>query len=123
MISSSGSPLNGVHVRAVNVSNTDIQVGAFSGIDSGFTLRNGVYFIDGLPAGNYRVLIERIDGRGNVTLGALGSFVSSNATNLLFPDEYYNGNRESDNDNPDDFEQVTVFADQVTNGIDFITND
>lgn len=121
--SSTGSPLNGVHVRAVNAANSDIQVGAFSGIDSGLTLRDGAYFIQGLPPGTYRVLIERIDGRGNVTPNTLGSFVSSNAPSLVFPDEYYNAERESDNDNPDDFEEVTVFADQVTDGIDFITND
>jgi hypothetical protein len=120
--SSGGSPLNGVHVRAVNVANNDIQVGAFSGIDSGLTLRDGAYFIEGLPPGNYRVLIEKIDGRGNVTPNTLGSFVSSNAPNLVFPDEYYNAERESDNDDPNDFEEVTVTANQTTNGIDFITN-
>ena len=112
-----------MHVRAVNVANNGIQVGAFSGIDAGLTLRDGVYFIQGLPPGTYRVLIERIDGRGNVTANTLGNYVSSNAPNLVFPDEYYNAQRESNNDNPDDFEEVTVLADQVTNGIDFITND
>lgn len=120
---SGGSALNAVHVRAVNVANNDIQVGAFSGIDSGLTLSDGAYFIQGLPPGTYRVLIERIDGRGNVTKNTLGSFVSSNAPNLVFPDEYYNGDRESDHDDPNDFEEVTVSPDQTTNGIDFITND
>jgi hypothetical protein len=120
---SGGSPLNAVHVRAVNVTNNGIQIGAFSGIDSGLTLSDGAYFIQGLPPGKYRVLIEKIDGRGNVTPNTLGSFVSSNAPNLVFPDEYFNGNRESADDDPDDLEEVTVFADQTTDGIDFITND
>ena len=123
VITSTGSALNAVHVRAINVDDKNIQIGSFSGIDSGPNLNDGVFLIRGVPPGKYRILIERVNGRGNVSPSQFGSFVSSNAPSLIFPDEYYNGERESDNDDPNDFEEVTISPDQITNGIDFITND
>jgi hypothetical protein len=64
--SSQGFPLNGVHVRAVNVDDTNIQISAFSGIGPNLTFRDGEFRIDGVPAGNYRILIEKLDGRAPV---------------------------------------------------------
>lgn len=123
VITSTGSALNAVHVRAINVEDNDIQIGSFSGIDTGPIIKNGAFMLQGVPPGRYRILIERIDGRGNVSPNRLGNFVSSNAPSLIFPDEYYNGSRESANDDPNDFEEVNVLSDQITQGINFITND
>jgi len=73
--SPSGIPLNAVHVRAVNTSNNN-QLGAFSGIidtsntkisntkdNNKLTFPGGIFLIENVPAGNYRVLIEKMDSR------------------------------------------------------------
>lgn len=121
--SSQGFPLNGVHVRAVEVDNTNIQISAFSGIGSNLTLREGEFRIDGVPAGNYRILIEKLDGRSPVfQVARYGDFVGQNSPSISFPDEYFNGAEESSDDNPEDSVNITVREGQTTEGIDFITN-
>ena len=122
--SSSGATLNGVHVRAVNVDNTNIQIGTFSGLDSNFNVVNGFFSINNIPSGNYRVLIEKMDNRsGAFQPSRVSTFVIMSAIGQpAFPDEYYNGNQESDNDDPSDFTIVEVEDGQTTNNIDFITN-
>jgi len=122
--SSQGFPLNGVHVRAVNVNDTNIQISAFSGIGPNLTLRDGEFRIDGVPAGNYRILIEKLDGRSPVfQVARYGDFVRQTSPSISFPDEYFNGAEESADDNPEDSVEITVNDGHTTEGIDIITND
>lgn len=122
--SSTGAALNGVHVRAVNIDNTEIQVSAFSGIGSDITFIDGAFSIQNVPPGSYRVLIEKMDSRSSVFSPSRYSlFVIVEATGLLFPDEYYNGPDESATDDTADFVVITVSSGSVATGIDFITND
>ena len=90
--SSTGTPLNGVHVRAVNINDTNVQVSSFSGIDTDLTLVDGAFSIQNIPPGTYRVLIERLDNR-NIFFESsrYSSFILNEATTLVFPDEYWNG--------------------------------
>ena len=119
----SGQPLNAVHVRAVNITNTNIQISSFSGVTTNKSIVNGFFQIDRLPPGNYRVLIEKLDGRSGVFNDTIYSdFVEDQNPFLAFPDEYYNGNDESSTDDPGDFVAVNVEAGEITTGIDFITN-
>ena len=133
--SPSGIPLNAVHVRAVNLSNNS-QLSAFSGIGSTsntklsnsknnnkFIIQNGIYLIEGVPPGNYRVLIEKMDSRSLVfDPDRYSDFVFLNNPGISFPDEYYNGENESSSDNPLDFDVVTVNAGQTTQNINIIAN-
>jgi len=122
--SSSGTPLNAIHVRAVNISDDNIQLSAFSGIGPNLTFQNGVFRIDGVPAGDYRVLIEKLDGRSSTFEdNRYSNFVGLNSPLISFPDEYFNGAAESSLDNPLDFAVITVTEDQTTQGINLITND
>lgn len=122
--SSLGSPLNGVHVRAVNVNNTNIQISAFSGIGPSLTFRDGEFRIDGVPPGKYRILVEKLDGRSPAFQDfRYGDFVDQNSPLISFPDEYFNGAEESSDDNPEDFVDITVTDGQTTGGINIITND
>jgi hypothetical protein len=124
VISSRGSPLNGVHVRAVKVDNTNIQISAFSGIGPNLTLRDGEFRIDGVPPGNYRILIEKLDGRSLAFQDRRYSeFVEQNSPLISFPDEYFNGAEESSDDNTQDSVEITVINGQTTGGINIITND
>ena len=56
-----GTPLNGVHVRAINIDNPDLQMSSFSGIDSDLDLEDGAFSIQNIPPGTYRVVIEKMD--------------------------------------------------------------
>ncbi len=124
IISSNGFTLNAVHVRAVSIDNQNIQISAFSGIGPNLTFQDGVYRIDGIPQGDYLVLIERLDGRSMVfDKERYSDFVRINSPPLSFPDEYFNGDGESSTDNPLDSVKVTVVNGQTTQGINFITND
>lgn len=124
VVSSNGAPLNAVHVRAVNVSNSNIQLSAFSGIGPGLTFQNGVFIIDGVPAGNYRVLIEKLDGRSQAFQNTrYSSFVVLNSPSISLPDEYFNGADESSFDDPFEFTVISVTEGQTIQGINFITND
>lgn len=122
--SSSGVPLNAVHVRAVNLSDSDIQVAAFSGITSDLRIQNGFFEITNLPPGQYRVLIEKMDSRVRAfSPSRYSDFVISDNPSISFPDEYFNGQNESADDDPEDFTAVRVQPGQITGGINFITND
>ena len=124
VVSSSGGPLNGVHVRAVDINNTNVQISSFSGIDSNLVFVDGAFSIQNVPAGSYRILIERLDNRNSVfNSGIYSTFITLEATSLSFPDEYYNGTDESDSDVTSEFVVVTVSDGSTTNGINFITND
>jgi len=124
VISSNGFTLNAVHVRAVSIDNQNIQISAFSGIGPNLTFQDGVYRIDGIPQGDYLVLIERLDGRSMVfNKERYSVFVRINSPLLSFPDEYFNGDGESSTDKPLDSVKVTVVNGQTTQGINFITND
>ena len=122
--SSDGSPLNAVHVRAVNVSDTNIQIAAFSGLGPDFTVVDGVFIIEFVPDGTYLLLIEKMDGRSLVFDDfRYSDFVQFNNPFLSFPDEYYNGAGESSSDDPLEFVEITVSDGQIIEGINFITND
>lgn len=127
--SSTGTPLNGVHVRAVNTSDPDIQISTFSGIDTNLSLKDGAFDIQNVPPGSYKVLIEQMNSRsGAFDPDRYSDFVIVENLNLVFlgisfPDEFYNGNDESTGDDPNAFVVVSVVGGQVASGIDFITND
>jgi len=133
--SPSGIPLNAVHVRAVNTSNNN-QLSAFSGINNTgnprlintkdnnrLTFQSGIFLIENVPPGNYRVLIEKMDSRNiGFDPSIYTFFVIDNNPTISFPDEYYNGADESSFDNPLDFDVVTVNAGQTTQNINIIAN-
>lgn len=122
--SSNGFPLNAVHVRAVNTNNHNLQISAFSGIGPNLTFQDGVYRVDGLPPGNYKVLIDKLDERSLVfQKERYSDFVESDSPLISFPDEYFNGVGESSSDNPLEFVEVSVANGQITQGVNFITND
>lgn len=124
VVSSGSTPLNGVHVRAVNVDNTNLQISSFSGIDCDLVLLDGEFCIQNVPAGTYRVLIERLDGSpAAFTPSRYSPFILDEATTLVFPDEYWNGASESDSDDPMEIETIIVMDGMTVNGINFITND
>jgi len=123
VVSSTGTPLNGVHVRAVNISNTNLQMSSFSGIDSDLEVEDGAFSIQNLPPGTYRVVIEEMDDRSSVFDPDRYSLFVIAGTNINFPDEYWNGADESDEDTPSDFEPIVVTNGSTVNGIDIITND
>ena len=122
VVSSTGTPLNGVHVRAVNVDDTDIQMSSFSGIDSDLELEDGAFSIQNLPPGTYRVVIEKMDDRSSAFDPDRYSLFVIAGTNVNFPDEYWNGADESDEDDPSEFEEIVVSNGSTVNGIDIITN-
>ena len=122
--SSGGTDLNGVHVRAVNVDNTNLQISSFSGIDCDLVLLDGEFCIQNVPAGTYRVLIERLDGSpAAFQTNRYSDFISNEVTTLVFPDEYWNGANESSTDDVMEVETIVVMDGATVNGIDFITND
>ena len=126
VVSSTGTPLNGVHVRAVNIADTNLQISTISGIDRNLVISDGAFTIQNVPPGSYRVLIEKLDGRNsvfNINTTGYSDFISAESTTLNFPDEYYNGADESDSDVTTDFELVAVTNGVITDDIDFITND
>lgn len=121
--SAGGTPLNAVHVRAVNINNTNIQISSFSGVSPNMMIVDGFFQIDRLPPGNYRVLIERLDGRSGVFADTIYSdFVEDQNPFIAFPDEYFNGEDESSTDNPADFVVINVVAGEISTGVDFVTN-
>lgn len=123
IVSSNSVPLNGVHVRAVNIDNTDLQISTYSGINTDLEIQNGAFSIQNIPEGTYRVVIEKMDSRaGAFQINRISDFLITNATTLNFPDEYWNGAEESDEDNPADFEPIVVTNGSTVNGIDIITN-
>lgn len=133
--SAEGIPLDSIHVRAVKISDPGIQIGTFSGLGSDLTFSRssadsklilddiGVYRIDHLPQGSYKVLIEKMDDRsGAFDPDRYSDFVDNENPPIAFPDEYYNGENESGTDNPMEFTSVFVFSGQLTSNIDIITN-
>jgi len=123
VVSSTGIPLNGVHVRAININNIDLQISSFSGIDSDLVLDDGVFSIQNIPPGTYRVVIEKMDDRSSAFDPTRYSIFVILGTTLDFPDEYWNGVDESDVDNPADFTLIVVTNGNTVNGLDIITND
>ena len=124
VVSSTGTDLNGVHVRAINVDDTNVQISSFSGIDCGLVLSDGVFCIENVPPGTYRILIERLDGSpAAFESDRYSQFISAEVTNLVFPDEYWNGANESDSDDVMEIETVVVTNGMTVDNIDFITND
>ena len=95
----------------------------FSGIDSDFEVEDGIFSIQNLPPGTYRVLIEKMDNRSAAFDPERYSTFVISGTTLSFPDEYWNGAEESDSDDPSDFTTIVVSNGSTVNGIDIITND
>ncbi len=57
-------PVTAAHVRAIMTSNPDIQVGGLSGYAAD---GSGEFRIAGLPPGDFRLVVEGIDGRDGIT--------------------------------------------------------
>ncbi len=135
IFSASGAPLDAIHVRIVNINDTGIQLGTFSGLGSDVSFAKqsgnsklilddiGVYQIDNIPPGSYKVLIEKMDDRsGAFDPDRYSAFVDNEQPPVAFPDEYYNGSNESSTDNPSDFTPVEVKAGEIASGVNIITN-
>ena len=85
---------------------------------------DGAFSIQFVPPGTYRVLIERLDSRNSIfESNRYSEFISNEATNLVFPDEYWNGANESDTDDVMEIETIVVTNGMTVDNIDFITND
>jgi len=116
----SGAPITGALVLATNLATED-SVHAYSD-------ENGDYLLPGLPAGNYKVLIQPLDGDVGgfpLTPALISAHLQTITNNTDFPEEFYNGGDESGNpatDDPTGFVPVTVNAGTVTSGINFVTN-
>ena len=130
VVSSGSTPLNGVHVRAVNVDDTNIQISSFSGIDCDldytFMVTGGKFCIQNVPAGTYRVLIEGLVGPGKPAAfdpDRYSPYIINEVTDIEFPDEYWNGVSESNSDDPMEVETIVVIDGMTVAGIDFVTND
>lgn len=114
VVTAAGDPQSSVHLRAVSLADPNIQIGHF-------TDRNGRYEISQLPEGDYRLIVENINGRGGVERVRISNSVL--APTPFFPDEYYDESTESAEDDPLESSIVTVSAGETTDGIDFILND
>jgi len=117
--------LNGVHVRAVNVDDTNIQIFSFSGIDCDLDFTDGLFCIQNVPAGTYRVLIEGLVGTGKPAAfdpARYSPYITGEVTSLVFPDEYWKGANESNSDDVMEVETIVVADGMTVAGIDFITN-
>jgi hypothetical protein len=82
--------VTGANVRAVNTANTSIQLGRFSGFDGNNT---GRFVINGLPPGDYRLVIEPF-GANNFTLSGFGPPPAT--ADIDFSSEYHNPPGEDD---------------------------
>jgi hypothetical protein len=76
--------VTGANVRAVNVSNSNIQLSRFTGFDGNST---GRFVINGLPPGTYKLIVEPMGANG-FTINRFGS-PPLNAE-IDFPTEYHN---------------------------------
>lgn len=120
----SGAAVNEIAVRAIGPSGAaEEHVGVLSNADG---TEQGRYTIPNLKPGGYRVLVEAVNGRGNVDEIALagGSPGLGNSLFLLAADEYYEPGDTYDPavDDPADAETVEVRAGRDTGSIDFVLN-
>ncbi|MHC4547245.1 MAG: hypothetical protein ACYTEZ_00590 [Planctomycetota bacterium] len=120
----SGTPLNEILVRAVGpMSGAQHHIGVLTNVDA----RNeGRFTVPHLPPGDYRVIVEAVNGRGGVDSGSLaGSGNALGADPFIFAaDEYWQPGDTYDPavDDPTDFALVRVRAGRDTGAVDFVAN-
>jgi len=120
----SGAGVNEIAVRAIGPAGAgEAHVGILTNADA---MGEGAFTIANLPPGPYRVLIEAVNGRANVT----GTTMSSNGTSLganpfVFAiDEFWQPGDTYDpaEDERTAFELVYVHAGRDTGSLDFVLN-
>lgn len=106
----SGEPLSGVNVRAVNVADPSIQLTRVTGFD-GHT--EGRYVIDGVPPGQYHLVVEPLSGNDR----HLDGLALYTGVDVDFAEEYHNASVEADcgaDVDPQAREQVAVSTGSAT---------
>lgn len=109
-----GSPLTGVHVYAVDSSNGEAVVGAYS-------LQDGRYNLP-VPEGTYFVAIEPMDSAHPGLEPRRFNAVIAVPDNTFFPRENYDTNEGAIEKGEETPESVVVVAGQISPDIDFVTN-
>lgn len=111
-----GSYARGVHVRAVNDADNTIQVGGLSDYAGDET---GEFLLQGLPAGNYTVLMEPVPWPNRIEDDGIGG--PGNAYAGFAVDRF--ANPESNGEPVNNDVDVRVFADWRTSGVYLVTNE
>lgn len=106
---SNDNAVTGANVRAINTSNTNIQLSRFTGFNGN---DQGSFVINGLPPGSYRLVVEPMGANGfsiNRFTNAGGPPVTAE---MDFPTEYHNPPQEDDcsEELPDSAVNVAVSA-------------
>jgi hypothetical protein len=83
--------VSGANVRAVNTSNSAIQLSRFSGFDGG---SDGHFIIRGLPPGSYKLIVEPMGANDFNIAARFGG--PPNKQEMDFETEYYNPPQEDD---------------------------
>lgn len=113
---SNGNPINGINVRVVDAANPNIQVAVVSGMNGDL---DGSYRINHLPAGQYRVLIEMLDGRGvDLTPDKIDGLYEAYYPEMDIADQYYKIS--TDGSTGADSDEVTLTDGTITEDIDFV---
>ncbi len=102
----SGEPVLGANVRAINVANKAIQLSRLTGFDG---KTDGSYTINGLPPGDYEVVVEPLAGDDEF-LDGLATFTRIDAD---FTQEFLNKSKEGDcaqDTDPNEHEDISVGA-------------
>ncbi len=125
-----GVPFQGVHVVAARLEQspagavTDSRTDRVSAVTDFAGTLEGRFELPGLPPGDYWVRIEALQG-GFTEGSGVGPF-DVRFTDFASPD-YYNGSSESGTEGGsvprDDRSMVSVAANQVVSGIDFVSDD
>lgn len=113
---SDDTALEGVNVRAVSTTSSSLQVTRYSAFDSNGT---GKYVINGLPPGDYKVIIEPMGFNGFTA----GRMAIKTRIDSEFPTEYYGPTADEENncteDIPDTPLNISVVAGATTPNINF----
>jgi Quinohemoprotein amine dehydrogenase, alpha subunit domain III len=102
----SGEPVLGANVRAINVADPTIQLSRYTGFDG---KTDGSYEINGVPPGDYDVVVEPLAG-DTFYLDRLTTFTRIDAD---FTQEFLNKSKEGDcaqDTDPDEHESIPVGA-------------
>lgn len=116
-----GAPVNAMFVRAIGpVGGPEAHVGAFSNFDAA---GDGNFSIKNLPAGDYRVLIEAVNGRKSVSGDTVATGTNSLGSDpFLFAGDEFWRLADSYQDDPAAFTLVRVRAGRDTGSVNFVLN-